>query len=473
MTNKLFETNLNVVNVGIEGFAEDIEKQGAKAIHLDWAPAGYGNPEVIKALEIIERPENLKKITEANKKVVDIITGSNIVLKGYGQALTTIPGMTKETILHAGPPIKWEDMSLPLKGAIQGAVVFEGLANDLDEALEVIEAGKIKFSPCHHHNTVGSMTGVTSASMYVHIVENQTEGNIAYTNLSEQMSKILRMGSNDQSVIDRLIWMRDVLGPMLQQAMELCPEGIDLRLLVSQAVHMGDELHNRNIAGTTLLIQELTPYIIQTDFTVEQQKEVFDFVLSSDYFSGPTWMAFAKAALDAAVDVEHSSIVTTMARNGTEFGIRVGSLEDNPWFTGPAQKVVGPMFGGYTAEDAGLDVGDSAITETFGLGGFSLAAAPAIVSIIGGTVKDSLRISREMQTITTDSNPNITMPSLNFLGLSTGIDIVKIIQTNKLPLITTAITHKEAGIGMIGAGIVSPPMEVFQDAIIAFSKTFD
>ena len=188
-------------------------------------------------------------------------------------------------------------------------------------------------------------------------------------------------------------WMRDVLGPMLQQAMELCPEGIDLRLLVSQAVHMGDELHNRNIAGTTSLIQQLTPYIIQTDFTVEQQKEVFDFVLSSDYFSGPTWMAFAKAALDAAVDVEHSSIVTTMARNGTEFGIRVGSLEDNPWFTGPAQKVVGPMFGGYTAEDAGLDVGDSAITETFGLGGFSLAAAPAIVSIIGGTVKDSLRIS--------------------------------------------------------------------------------
>lgn len=473
MTNTLFETELNVINVGIEQFSEDIKKQGGKSIQLDWSPAGYGNPEVIKALKVIEKPENLEKIEAANRKVFEIITGSNIVLTGYGKAIDTIPGMTKETILHAGPPIKWEYMSPPLKGAIQGAVVFEGLAKDLDEALEVIKAEKITFSPCHHHNTVGSMTGVTSASMYVYIVENNTEGNVAYTNLSEQMSKILRMGSNDQSVIDRLNWMRDVLGPMLQQAMELKPDGIDLRLLVSQALHMGDELHNRNIAGTTLLTQELTPYIYQTDFTIEQQKEVFDFVLSSDYFSGPKWMAFAKAALDAAVGVKYSSIVTTMARNGTEFGIRVGSLEGDPWFTGPAQKVQGPLFGGYTEEDAGLDVGDSAITETFGLGGFALAAAPAIVSIIGGTVKDSLRISKKMQTITTDSNPNITMPALNFAGLSTGIDIIKVIQTNTLPLITTAITHKEAGIGMIDAGTVNPPMEVFQKAIIEFSKTFE
>lgn len=472
MTNSLLDSKLNVLNVGIADFAGDIEKQNAEVTHLDWAPPGYGNPAVIEALEILERPENAEKIQKANKEVVDKITGAQIILTGYGKALDTIPGMTKETILHAGPPIKWEDMSAPLKGAIQGAVVFEGLAKDLDEALEVIEAGKIKFSPCHHHQTVGSMVGVTSASMYVHIVENKTEGNIAYTNLSEQMSKILRMGSNDQSVIDRLNWMRDTLGPMLAEAMELHPTGIDLRHIVSQALHMGDELHNRNVAGSTLLIQELTPYIIQTSFSVEEQKEVFDFVASSDYFSGPTWMAFAKAALDGAVGVKYSSIVTTMARNGTEFGIRVGGLEDNPWFTGPAQKVKGLLFAGYTEEDAGLDVGDSAITETFGLGGFSLASAPAIVSIIGGTVNDSLRISKEMQEITTGSNPNITMPPLNFLGLSTGIDIIKVIQTNILPLITTAITHKEAGIGMIGAGTTNPPAEIFQTAIIEFAKQF-
>lgn len=471
MTNTLFESKLKVINVGMERFAEDIEKQDTEVIQLDWAPAGYGNPEVTKALAIIEKPENLAKIEIANKKVFDLITQANIVLTGYGQALTTIPGMTKTTILHAGPAITWDRMSEPLKGAIKGTLVFEELAKDLDDAETVATSGDITFAPCHEYNAVGSMTGVTSASMYVHIVENKTQGNIAYTNLSEQMAKILRMGANDQSVIDRLIWMRDILGPMLQEAMELNKDGIDLRILAAQAVHMGDELHNRNVAGTTILIQHLTPYIVQTSFTIEQKKEVFEFVLSSDYFSGPTWMAMCKAALDGAVGVEHSSIVTTMARNGTDFGIRVGGIESNPWYVGPSQRVIGPMFAGYTDEDAGLDVGDSAITETFGLGGFAMAAAPAIVSLVGGTVKDALRFTREMQAITTDTNPNITIPSLNFLGLVTGIDIIKVIQSNRLPVINTAITHKEAGIGMIGAGITHPPMEAFQEAIIAFSKT--
>lgn len=472
MINNLFESKLKVINVGIEQFSEDIKKQNAEAIQLEWAPPGYGNIEVIKALEIIEKPENMERIHKANKIVVDKIMNANIVLTGFGQALTTIPNMSKNTILHAGPPIEYKDMSDPLQGAIKGAIVFEGLAKDLAEAETVAQSGTIEFAPCHHYDTVGSMAGVTSASMYVHIVENKSEGNVAYTNLSEQLSKILRMGANDESVINRLIWMRDVFGPILQSAMELNPEGIDLRLLVSQSIQMGDELHNRNVAGTALLIQKLAPYILMTDFSVEDKFEVFKFIESSDYFSGPTWMAFAKAALDGAINVPYSSIVTTMARNGTEFGIRIGSLKDNPWFVGPAQRVIGPLYGGYTMEDTGLDIGDSAITETYGLGGFALAAAPAIVPLIGGTVSDTIRITKEMQTITTDQNPNITIPLLNFVGLSSGIDLIKVIQTNRLPLITTAITHKKAGIGMIGAGTTNPPMEVFQKAIIEFSKQF-
>lgn len=218
------------------------------------------------------------------------------------------------------------------------------------------------------------MAGVTSASMFMHIVENKTYGNRAFTNLSEQMAKILRMGANDQSVIDRLNWMRDVLGPMLRDAMNIIGE-IDLRLMLAQALHMGDECHNRNNAGTTLLIQALTPGLIQAGYPAEQQREVFEFVASSDYFSGPTWMAMCKAALDAAHGIEYSTVVTTMARNGYEFGLRVSGLPGQ-WFTGPAQQVIGPMFAGYKPEDSGLDIGDSAITETYGIGGFAMATAP-------------------------------------------------------------------------------------------------
>ncbi|EOH94548.1 hypothetical protein UAW_02274 [Enterococcus haemoperoxidus ATCC BAA-382] len=467
---ELFQEEPVIINLGIESFQEELVEQQVKATYLNWAPPGRGKANILAALEKIETPENLEKIKNANEEAVHRIISSQISLSGYDQAINVVPGMTKNTILHAGPPITWAKMNGPMKGAVKGALVFEGLAKDLEDAEQVAASGEIIFSPCHEHQCVGSMAGVTSASMYMHIVENKTYGNVAFTNLSEQMSKILRMGANDDSVIERLIWMRDVFGPILRDAMKLCTDGIDLKHMLAQALHMGDECHNRNNAGTTLLIQALTPYIIQTEHSIEEMKEVFDFVASSDYFSGPTWMAMCKAALDSAVGIPYSTVVTTMARNGTEFGIHISGIEGNPWFVGPSQKVIGPMFAGYKPEDAGLDIGDSAITETYGIGGFAMAAAPAIVALVGGTIEDALRFSTEMQGITTAENPNITIPTLDFMGVPSGIDSLKVIQTNTLPIINTAIAHKEAGIGMIGAGITHPPMEAFEKAIIAFSE---
>lgn len=468
--NELFTNKINVINVGIANFRDDLLKQNASVTHLEWTPPGRGNLELIAALDKLEDPSVTDKIEAANKMAVERIINSQPVLIGFDQAINVVPGMTKNTILHAGPPITWDKMNGPMKGAVTGALVFEGLASNIEEAAELAGSGEIIFSPCHEHNCVGSMAGVTSASMFMHIVENKTYGNIAYTNLSEQMSKILRMGANDDSVVQRLIWMRDVLGPILRDAMKLNPNGIDLRLMLSQALHMGDECHNRNIAGTTLLIQALTPYIIQTNFTVEQQKEVFEFVSSSDYFSGPTWMAMCKCALDAAHGIENSTIVTTMARNGVEFGIRVSGIAGNAWFTGPAQQVIGPMFAGYKPEDSGLDIGDSAITETYGIGGFAMATAPAIVSLVGGTVEDAISYTTQMAEITTTENPNVTIPMLDFIGIPTGIDIQKVVQTGIMPIINTAIAHKDAGIGMIGAGIVNPPIEAFEKALLVLSS---
>ncbi|MED1798001.1 DUF1116 domain-containing protein [Brevibacillus porteri] len=467
--NELFNGKIHAINVGIEFFKDDIIKQNANASHLDWKPPGGGKPELINALDRLENAAVARKIAAANKLAVERIINSQPMLVGFDQAINVVPGMTKTTILHAGPPITWDKMCGAMKGAVTGAIVFEGLAKDIEEAEQVAASGAITFSPCHEHNCVGSMAGVTSASMFMHVVKNKTYGNVAYTNLSEQMAKILRMGANDESVIARLNWMRDVLGPMLRDAMKIAGE-IDLRLMLAQALHMGDECHNRNNAGTSLLIQALTPYILETDFTKEQKREVFDFVASSDYFSGPTWMAMCKCALDAAHGIENSTIVTTMARNGVEFGIRVSGMAGNTWFTGPAQKVIGPMFAGYKPEDSGLDIGDSAITETYGIGGFAMAAAPAIVALVGGTVEEAIGFSTTMKEITTAENPNVTIPLLDFRGVATGIDIRQVIQTGILPIINTAIAHKDAGIGMIGAGITYPPMEAFEKALLAVTK---
>jgi len=271
-------------------------------------------------------------------------------------------------------------------------------------------------------------------------------------------------------VIDRLNWMRDVLGPMLRDAMKIIGE-IDLRLMLAQALHMGDECHNRNNAGTTLLIQALTPGLIQAGYPVEQQRDVFEFVASSDYFSGPTWMAMCKAALDAAHGIEYSTVVTTMARNGYEFGLRISGLPGQ-WFTGPAQQVIGPMFAGYRPEDSGLDIGDSAITETYGIGGFAMATAPAIVALVGGTVDEAIDFSRQMREITLGENPNVTIPLLSFMGIPSAIDITKVAGSGILPVINTAIAHKDAGIGMIGAGIVHPPFSCFEKALLTFRDRY-
>jgi hypothetical protein len=470
---ELFGSPVNVVNVGIQMFADDLEVQGATVTHLDWSPPGGGDAAAIAALSRLEDPALQARIAEANQTAVQRIMGSQPMLVGFGQAIDVVPGMTKTTILHSGPPIEWERMSGPMKGAVTGALVFEGLAADLDQAAELAASGDITFSPCHEHGCVGSMAGVTSASMFMHVVENKTHGNFAYTNLSEQLAKILRMGANDQSVIDRLKWMRDVHGPVLRAAMEIA-EPIDLRLMMAQALHMGDECHNRNVAGSALLLQALASAITATDFSIEEKRQVFEFAACSDYFSGPTWMVACKASLDAAHGIENSTVVTTMARNGVEFGIRVSGIGGNTWFTGPAQPVIGPMFAGYTPADAGLDIGDSAITETYGIGGFAMAASPAIVPLVGGTVDEAIGYTRTVAEITTDQNPNVTIPLLGFQGVPSGIDVMRVVQTGVLPVINTAIAHKEPGIGMIGAGITHPPMECFTKALVALagSETF-
>lgn len=472
MTNNLFSQKLGVANVGLPAFQADLEAQDSTSVQVQWEPPRDYSDEVLRALAKLQEPEVAERIRVANEEVVRRIIDAHPVLVGYGPALDTIPGMTKNTILHAGPPITWERMNGPMRGAVTGAIVFEGLAPNVEEAEKVAASGEIKFAPCHEYNTVGSMAGVTSASMYVHIVKNKVHGNVAYTNLSEQLAKILRMGANDQSVIDRLVWMRDVMGPMLAEAMEMAGE-IDLRSMLAQALQMGDEDHNRNIAGTILLFQALAPFLLQTNFSTKDKRDVFEFIQSSDYFSGPTWMAVAKCALDAGHGVKDSTVVTTMCRNGTDFGIRVANYPGFNWFTGPAQKVIGPMMAGYTEEDSGLDIGDSAITETYGIGGFALAAAPAIAPLVGGSIDELLAYTEEMLDITTTTNPNLTIPVLNFRGTATGIDVVKVIETGVLPIIDTAIAHKDAGIGMIGTGLVHPPFEVFEKAIVELADSID
>ncbi|MEC9487879.1 MAG: DUF1116 domain-containing protein [Halanaerobium sp.] len=464
--NKLFKDRLKVVNIGLESFADNLKNEGVQVVQLDWRPPAGGDEEMARLLDVLERPE----IEEANKKVVEIMQKSEPVLVGVGVAGEELPNYEGKTILHAAPPARWEEMSGPMKGAVIGACIYEGWAEDEDEAVKLIEAGEVKFDPAHHHNAVGPMTGIVSPSMPVWIVENKTYGNRAYCTMNEGLGKVLRFGANGPDVLEKLKWMEEVLAPALKAAVELAG-GVNLKSITTQALHMGDDVHNRNKAATSLFIREITPYLVKTDFSADDVKKVIEFMAGNEHFYLNLSMPASKSIMDAAHGVENSTVITAMARNGVDFGIRVSGLGDQ-WFTAPAQIVDGLYFPGYTEEDACPDLGDSTITETSAVGGFAMAAAPAIVGFVGGSVNDAINFTKDMYEITVEENDNFTIPFLNFRGTPTGIDVRKIIETGILPAINTGIAHKEPGIGQIGAGLVKPPVECFKQALRAFAQKY-
>jgi hypothetical protein len=361
-------------------------------------------------------------------------------------------------------------MAGPLRGAVIGGLIYEGLAADTAEAERLATSGEIEFAPCHHHAAVGPMAGVMTSSMPVWIMENKAFGNRAYCTLNEGLGKVLRYGANSEEVLTRLRWMAGELAPVLRAALH-AHGPLDMKNLIAQILQMGDEGHNRNRAGTSLFIREMAPYLVMLEEPRERVARVLRFLNGNDHFFLNLSMPAAKCTVDAAAGIEHSTFIYTMARNGTEFGIRISSLPDR-WFTGPASVIDGLYLPGFTAEDAARDIGDSVITETSGIGGFAMAAAPAIVKFVGGSPADALTFTRRMYEITLAENETYQIPALDFRGTPTGIDVVKIVETGILPAINTGIAHKDPGVGMVGAGLVKPPERCFRDAFSAYVEEY-
>ncbi len=410
-------------------------------------------------------------IDQANQTAVTRMMEARPILKAVATAREVIPGMKDNLILHAGPPIEWARMSGPLRGAVIGAILFEGLASSEAEAASMVERGEIEFDSCHHHGTVGPMAGVTSASMKVYVVENAEHGNKSFSNLNEGYGKVLRYGAYSDEVLKKLHWMNDVLGTALADALA-SSNGIDMRALIAEALHMGDEGHNRNKAGSLIYLKLLSPLIAKTMKDSAAMAEVLQFIGDNALSVLNPVMAACKAMTDAAHGVEGSTIVTTMARNGTDFGIRISGLGEKQWFTAPAEIPVGLFFSGFSQADANPDIGDSAITETAGIGGFAMATAPAIVTFVGGTPKDAMNATLEMYEITFAESKFFTMPSLDFRGTPTGIDLRKVVELGITPRINTGIAHKNAGVGQVGAGLVRPPLQIFENALVAFAEKY-
>ncbi|MCM3757921.1 DUF1116 domain-containing protein [Sporosarcina aquimarina] len=413
---------------------------------------------------------NYKSMDEANKAVVDKITGSAPFLVNVVPAKEKIKELNDgKVLLHAGPPIVWNDMTGPMQGSCIGASIYEGWASTEEEAEKQLASGEVKFIPCHHVNAVGPMGGITSANMPVFVVENRTDGNEAYCIMNEGIGKVLRFGANSQEVIDRLKWMQDILGPTIAKALALTEDGLNLNVIIAKAITMGDEFHQRNIASSLIFLKEISPYIVQLDMDDNDRKDVIQFLADTDQFFLNIAMATGKAVMDGARTIQDGTVVTAMCRNGKDFGIRISGMGDE-WFTAPVNTPQGLFFTGYSQDDANPDIGDSAITETFGVGGMAMIAAPGVTRFVGaGGFDDALATSNEMTEICVSQNSNFTIPTWDFQGACLGIDARKVVETGIEPVINTGIAHKKAGMGQVGAGTVRAPKECFEKALEAYA----
>lgn len=460
-------TPVAVVNVGADLFAEAVEDQAVPVTRVDWRPPMEGTEADLAtvAADPLRRAANERALTamlDVTATLVDVAPASEVL------------GLQRGEFLHAGPPISWDRASGPLRGALMGGAALEGLVDDPQDAVPLFEAGdSVTLEPCHHRSAVGPMAGVVTPSMWMFVLEDAATGRRTYCSLNEGLGKVLRYGAYAPEVLTRLRWMGDVLGPLLRAAVRAVRDSgtgpVDVTGILTQMLQMGDEAHNRNRAGTLMLLRDLSPSMVTSGFDGADVAEALRFIGGNDHFFLNLAMPACKLALDAARGIDGSTMVVAMARNGTDFGIQVAGTGDE-WFTGPAQPVDGLFLGGYGPDDANPDIGDSAITETAGIGGFAMATAPAIVRFVGGSVPDALATTRRMHEITLGENPRWSVPVLEFQGTATGIDVTRVCRTGILPQINTGMAGSVAGVGQVGAGLVTPPAEIFPKALARLAE---
>jgi hypothetical protein len=450
-----------VATAGVGLLADALRDQAVSVTETDWRPPPDGTAAPLAA--VLADPRR----AEANARALARMTAAGADLVDVRPASEAL-GLERGTFLHAGPPVEWERASGPLRGALIGAMLLEGLADHPEEAERALAHGDgITLEPCHHRDAVGPMAGVVSPSMWVYELRDEVHDHTSWCSLNEGLGKVLRYGAYGTEVVDRLRWMNAVLGPLLQQAVR-SRGSVDVKAVIAQMLQMGDEGHNRNRAGSLMLLRELLPGLITADAPSSDVAEAVRFSGANEHFFLNLGMPACKLSTMAAEGIDGSSVVTTMARNGTDFGIRTAGTGD-AWFTGPANTPEGLFLGSYGPDDANPDIGDSAITETAGIGGFAMAAAPAIVRFVGGDVPLALRATRTMYEITVGEHTAYQVPILEFRGTPTGIDVTAVVRTGILPQINTGMAGRVAGTGQVGAGLVTPPAECFTAALEALA----
>lgn len=398
--------------------------------------------------------------TDGTRRSLDALNNTEVVLHRVRRAGEVTSRVTGRHFLHAGPPLELADIPGPMRGAIIGGLLLEGEAKTVTEAEAIIDSGEVSISPCHDEGAVGAMAGIITPSTPVVVA---AAGDLrTFSPLNEGVQGAVRYGSYDDATLDRLRWLADVLAPALDQAVR-STDPIDLVALVAEGLRRGDDCHNRLVATSAALLVALTPGLLRGSGDRDDAARVASVMAANGHFALPFAISAAKALALSAAGVEGSSVVTTMAGNGREFGIRVSGLGDR-WFTVESPTGAPVLLDGATMDDVTPTMGDSMISETAGFGAFAMTAAPAIMSFVGGDMALARDITARMRQITAGTSTRFLIPGEDFRGTALGIDVHKVRATGIEPVINNGLAHREPGRGRVGAGITAVPVRPFVQA---------
>jgi len=454
---------MSVVNLGLSVLGEAVAAQGTAVVQVDWRPPAGGDAPAVRALTDLYGLRSVD-IDQANAEVLRRLDTGVPMLVDVRAAADVVPGLGDRTLLHPGPPIAWDDVCDPLRRSMRAAVVAEGWAPDVDEADTLLSTGRVALAAANEHSTVVPMATALGPSMPVWVVENAAGGTRAFAPIGQGSGDVAWMGRESPAAIVRLGFLRDIAGPRLARIVARIGP-VDVFALAAQGVQMGDDVHMRTQASTNLLIRSMLPAI--PTLPDDAGTVAFCEYLSANHLFFLTLaMAGAKSLTLAAEQVEGSTMVTTMARNGTTYGVRLAGSDR--WFRAPAPPVEDALFHpGYGPADAGLDIGDSAVLELVGLGGPATAGSPAVAAFLGGSMADAARVTEAMRRICAGESSRFKLPTMDFRGTPLGVDVRRVVETGVTPKVNTGILHAHAGLGQVGAGVATAPAAAFRDALLS------